>query len=110
MNKIVISRIFESFQDLEQALDNAHKTLEQCENPDQAVIDRINQYEQVLQKQRSLASDLCGYACLNDWSEVVRHIKLINFLSTMIRDDARELVMGENHFFTSSEQRESLCI
>lgn len=97
MNKIVISRIFESFHELERALGVARKTLEHYENPDQKVIERLNQYEEILEKQRSLATALCGYASLNDWDEVSRHVKLINGLSMMIRDDAKELVFGQTH-------------
>ena len=107
MNKIVISRIFESFHELERALVVARQTLEHYEAPDQKVIERLNQYEQILEKQRSLATALCGYASLNDWDQVARHVKLINGLSTMIRDDAKELVFGPTQPATV-EQRPSV--
>ena len=102
VNKIVISRIFESFQELERALKAARVALEKFENPDPQVIERLNQYEQILEKQKTLATALCGYASLNNWDQVTRHIKMINGLSTMIRDDARELLLGE-HYVSNSE-------
>ncbi|MCC6933990.1 MAG: hypothetical protein IT292_12200 [Deltaproteobacteria bacterium] len=64
--------------------------------PDETIINHLNQYEEILQKQKSLATALIDYVTLNNWDEVVRHIKLINGLSIMIRDDAKGL-MTINH-------------
>ena len=94
VKKIAISKIFESFHELERAIKRARTSIEQNNKPDQKMIERLDQYEDILEKQKSLATALCGYATLNNWDEVARHVKLINGLSTMIRDDAKELLYG----------------
>ena len=109
MNKIIIQRLFESFKDLETAIESAKKTLEDRVDPPQEVIKRIESYEEILNKQRALATALCGHAHLGNWEEVSRHVKLINGLSTMIRDDAREIVSGIR-FSPSREEREMLML
>ncbi len=97
MNKVIVNRLFESFRDLEQAISAAKTTLERRTkeaNGDSCsdVLHRINSYHSILQKQRDLATTLCGHMTLGNWPEVARHIKLINGLSSMIRDDAREIL------------------
>lgn len=94
MNKLVINRLFESFRELERAIVAARTTLEGKENPPAEMLGRISQYEEILEKQKNLATTMCGHVSLGNWDEVARHIKLINGLSSMIRDDARELLGG----------------
>jgi hypothetical protein len=95
VNKIIINRLFESFNELERAIASARQTLEQKSEPPKDLLARIGTYEQILDKQRSLATALCGHSSLGNWGEVSRHIKLINGLSAMIRDDAREILSGD---------------
>ncbi len=92
MQKIVIKKLFSSFGELESAIGAARRTLEKRDNPPQEILERITQYEEMLDKQRNLATALCGFASLGNWDEVARHIRIINGLSTMIRDDAREII------------------
>lgn len=92
MNRIIVSKIFESFQDLEKAIKIARDRLDQFERPDENIVSRLDQYEEILKKQKALATALIGYVTLDNWDEVVRHIKLINGLSVMIRDDAKGLM------------------
>lgn len=92
MKNLAIKRIFDSFSELENALSTAKRALENCENPPHDLLERISAYERVLEKQRNLATSLCGHATFGDWDEVARHIRIINGLSVMIRDDAREVV------------------
>ncbi|MFN8391073.1 MAG: hypothetical protein U0136_12355 [Bdellovibrionota bacterium] len=108
MNKIIISRLFESFNELERAIVSARQTLEQKSEPPQDLLARITTYEQILDKQRSLATALCGHSSLGNWDEVSRHIKLINGLSSMIRDDAREILAGTKPAVEAEESAERL--
>lgn len=109
MKKILIQRLFESFTDLEKAIQSAKKTLEQRNDSPNEILDRIASYETILEKQKALATALCGHAHLGNWDEVARHVKLINGLSTMIRDDAREIVAGVR-FTPTAEERETLML
>ena len=45
-----------------------------------------------MQDQRELAAKLCFYINQKNWEEVNRHVSMINCLSSMIRDDAREVL------------------
>jgi len=56
------------------------------------IMKRIQSYDSILAKQRSLAASLCDYLNKGDWDEVGRHVNLINGLSSMIRDDARSIL------------------
>ena len=94
VKRLVIERLFESFVHLERAIKVARETVDKHGDTRADTLARIDKYEEILTKQRSLATALCGYASMGKWEEVSRHIKLINGLSTMIRDDAKEIVLG----------------
>ena len=107
MNKLVINRLFESFRELETAIRTARVTLETKEEQPAEMLKRISSYEEILEKQKNLATTMCGHVSLGNWDEVARHIKLINGLSSMIRDDAREL-LGTPPVVEGEEPREVL--
>ena len=92
VQKIVIDRLFNSFDELERAILSARRALEKFNGDNQDIINRLNTYQDMLDKQRQLALALCSHAGCGKWEEVDRHIKLINGLSLMIRDDAREII------------------
>ena len=91
MKAIVIKKLLQSINELESAIAKAKISFADRPGGD-AVIERIKHYEDMLRKQKSLTTTLCGYAVQGNWNEVNRHVKLINGLSLMIRDDARELL------------------
>ncbi|OVE79638.1 hypothetical protein BVY02_02645 [bacterium J17] len=109
MKKVIIKRLFESFSELEKAIESARETLEKKENPPVELLERISSYEGILAKQRSLATALCGHASLGNWDEVARHVKIINGLSSMIRDDAREIISGATPRYDSEQREAMLC-
>jgi len=94
VKQTVIKRLFQSFNELERAIHSAKHSLEKKEGTPSEVLERIGTYEEILEKQRNLASALCGHAYMGNWHEVSRHVQLINGLSAMIRDDAREILSG----------------
>ena len=112
VNRVVINRLFESFNELERAIICAKSTLENKQIPPIKLLDRIKNYEEILEKQRSLATALCTHSALGQWEEVSRHIRLINGLSALIRDDAKE-ILADNLAIRSQEEevydRELLC-
>jgi len=77
---------------LGRAIGLAKQSVEARANPSKDVLKRINYYEEILNKQRRLAETMCDYIKQDKWDEVTRHVKLINGLSSMIHEDARELV------------------
>lgn len=92
MQVSIIERLFSSFTDLEKAIHSARATLEQRESVPDEVLARLRSYDDILSKQRGLAETLCAHIRGGNWSEVTRHVSLINGLSAMIRDDARAIL------------------
>ena len=107
MKKIIVRRLFQSFSELERAIRSAKAVLNDKGDAPEELLERIRTYEQILDKQRSLATAMCGHASLGNWDEVARHVKLINGLSYMIRDDARDIITGATPR-TPNERREVL--
>lgn len=88
----IINRLFSSFTELEGAIRSARKTLAERDSTPENVIERLDSYEQILVKQRSMAVSLCEHINRGDWDEVSRKVSIINGLSGMIRDDARAIL------------------
>lgn len=109
MKKIIVRRLFQSFIELEKAISTAKKTLLKQKEPSQQVLDRIKTYEEILEKQRELATAMCGHASLGNWEEVARHVKLINGLSFMIRDDARDILASARPQQKQEEREVMYC-
>lgn len=109
MNKLVLNKLLESFGELETAIRSARIALTKRVNPPQELLDRVENYEKILDKQRRLSTKLWEHVADSNWGEVGRHVKLINALSTMIRDDAREVVTGLRPKLTV-EERDSMML
>ncbi len=90
--KVTIQKLLSSFDELERAILSARDTFSRTVVPPAGMLERIQVYETILAKQRSLADELCRHVTLGDWQEVSRHVQLINGLSSMIRDDAKEIL------------------
>ena len=88
----IIDRLLNSFTELEQAIDSAKVTLAQKESIPEEIMKRLNSYDGILAKQRTLATNLCEQINLGNWDEVSRLVGIINGLSAMIRDDARAIL------------------
>ena len=92
MQKNIIDRLYQSLSELENAITKAKGTLKSSGSVSPSVIERLNSYSSVMQDQRELAAKLCFYINQKNWEEVNRHVSMINCLSSMIRDDAREVL------------------
>ena len=92
MKEAVIKRLFESFAELEKSIYSAKRALATKGKAPASLLKRIDSYEKILRRQKALASKLCGHASGGNWSEVSKHVKLISGLSSMIRDDAGEVL------------------
>jgi len=104
VNKLVIQKLLESFTELETAIRSARLALTKRNDPPKELLERVENYERILSKQRFLATDMWKHVSLSNWGEVGRHVKLINALSSMIRDDAREVVIGLRPRLTIEEK------
>ena len=93
MGHSVVKKLFDSLAELEGAVSLAKKSFASNEPQNDEVVERIRYYEEVLLKQKKLAKALCEFITSENWGEVTRHIRLINGLSSLIHNDARELVV-----------------
>ena len=92
MQQNIINRLFQSLTELESAINRAKTTLKANSSISPNVIDRLESYTDILQQQRDMAGELCVYITEQNWEEVNRHVNMINCMSAMIRDDAREIL------------------
>ncbi len=95
MKTQVFDRLFSSIQRLSDAIVTARNAAESM-SEDQRVplLQRLDSYQEMLDKQEASAFELYRNASRGRWTEVSRHIKIINALSSMIRDDAREIILS----------------
>jgi hypothetical protein len=93
MKPQVFDRLFSSIRRLSDAIATARNVAEGM-SPDKrsSLLQRLDSYQEMLDKQESCAYELYRSASHGRWTEVSRQIKIINALSGMIRDDAREIM------------------
>jgi hypothetical protein len=92
MESNIIERLFASFSELEMAISKARNTFKSRSSIPDTVVRRLESYDTILAKQRSLAVTLCEAISRKNWDEVNRNVTLINGLSAMIRDDAKAIL------------------
>ena len=94
MQNPIIERLFKSFEELEQALASAKATIEKKGDKPE-LLERLNSYDEMIKKQRSLAEEAAKFIDEGNLEELNRRVNLINGLSAMIRDDAREILQQQ---------------
>ena len=91
MEVLVLDRLLESLNELENSIAAAQRAvLKGGARPE--IEARLRQYEAMLLRQRQLAVSLDELISQNEWEAVNRSVRLINGISSMLRDDAREVV------------------
>lgn len=92
--EVLVGKLMDSFDDLDRCIEMTKEVLAQKKNVPSEVLHRIEQYSDVVLKQRALAEHLKSHIENENWDEVTRHVKIINGLSAMIRDDAQSILAG----------------
>ena len=92
----IVERLLGSFIELECAIENAKNTLAKNSKVPEQVFERLNSYTTIISRQRDLAHTLGEHMRKGEVHEVVRHVSLINGLSSMIIDDARLILASFN--------------
>jgi hypothetical protein len=92
--EVLVTKLVESFDDLDRCISMTKVVLSQRAGVPEDVHQRIAQYADIVNKQRLLTEDLKNFLKDENWAEVTRHVKLINGLSSMIRDDAQAILAG----------------
>jgi hypothetical protein len=97
----ILKRLHQSFDELDRAISAARESKDLPE----AVSKRIQQYDAIIAKQRGICVRLAKAIKKGDWDQVNRHVGIINGLSAMIRDDAKD-ILGK---YITIEQNDSMC-
>lgn len=108
MSVELVNKLVQSFDDLENCIEVTKQVLRQKQGVPADVVSRVNQYSEVVAKQRLMAADLQYHLDQQDWEEVGRHIKIINGLSSMIREDAQAILSGAMDEIAQTEEIEDM--
>lgn len=93
MSNLAVKRLFDSLAELEGAVTLVKRYFPKESAQYGEVADRIQNYEDVITKQKSLVKALCMHIARENWQEVSRHMRLISGFSATIHEDVKELVM-----------------
>jgi hypothetical protein len=108
MSDALVDKLLESFDELDRCIAVTKEVLGNKKGVPEDVVSRVDQYSDIVSKQRSLAEELRSHISGQNWSEVARHVKLINGLSTMIRDDAQAILSGAYNAVSADKAEELL--
>lgn len=90
----LVDKLLESFNELDRCITHTRTALAEKNGVPEDILSRVEQYSSIVSKQRDLALGLREHLSLQNWDEVARHVRLINGLSGMIRDDAQAILGG----------------
>jgi hypothetical protein len=96
MSESLVNKLLESFDELDRCIAHTRDILVQKRGVPVDILQRVEQYSDIVAKQRNLAAGLKGHLLEQNWEEVSRHVRLINGLSSMIRDDAQAILSGSS--------------
>ncbi len=88
MSTDLISKIVNALDELEGALATAKDSIKTLDTEDSMLKVRIESYQEILRRQRSLVHDLSVAMHTQNWSEVSRLGELVRGSSLMIKVDA----------------------
>lgn len=100
-------RLCKSIDELECAIEQARHTLSKrltISSIYKDALKKLDNCTNMITKQRQLSTKLCVAIDEKDWEEVSDYVKIINGLSAMIRDEARDaisLLTGETQHTNS---------
>ena len=92
MNESIVEKLLSSFDELDRCIYVTKQVLSGKDGVPEDILVRVEQYGEIVAKQRGLAHQLQEFIDAQDWQEVGRRVKLINGLSGMIRDDAQAIL------------------
>jgi hypothetical protein len=94
MSQQLVEKLVSSFDELERSIEVTRESMAQKPGVPADVLSRLDQYSEIVRKQRKVAADLTAAIEAGKWDEVSRAVKLINGLSSMIRDDAQQILVS----------------
>lgn len=92
MSNPLVDKLLTSFDELDRSISVTKQNLATKPGVPNDILLRLDQYAEMVAKQRILATDLRLQIENGKWDEVARAVKLINGLSSMIREDAQQIL------------------
>lgn len=92
MSNEIVDRLLTSLNVLETAINGARGALSKKSSISPDVMQRIDSYTTILDKQREIANGLTASVEAADWVTVAQQVHVINRLLDMIRQDACEIL------------------
>jgi hypothetical protein len=92
MSNIVIEKLFGSLDSLQAAIKETKAAISSLSTPRPEIIQRLECYEEVLVKQKTLAATLFEHVEQGNWEQVSRHVELIRGSSLLIQLDTQAII------------------
>ena len=109
MSVALVNQLLESFEELNQRIAVTRETLGRKQEIPCDVLDRVDQYSEIVLKQKAYAHEMRVQIKRQNWQEVSRLVKLINGLSAMIREDATEILSGTFEAVVPEQRAQQAC-
>jgi hypothetical protein len=91
-----LRRLGLALEKLESHIDRTRRAVDGRTDPTSLrVKGRLKVYDEILEKQRQLAEKVCKNYETEQWNDFTQNLKLIGALSSMINDDAKQAVFGD---------------
>lgn len=91
----LVDKLSASFVELEHSIDATVKVLKAKDNVPADVWTRVECYREMVGKQKAMIPGLKDALLNKDYKSVGTYVQKINALSSMIRDDARDILVGK---------------
>jgi len=88
-----LTKLTHSIKELEDAIDNASQNIQK--NPKKSnhpILERLNEYKTIVLKQKIYVNQLSKEVENENHDEIYRLVNIINGISNIIKDDAREVL------------------
>ncbi len=92
MTNPLVDKLLSSFSDLERSIAVTRESLAEKPGVPGDVLSRLDQYLEMVNKQKYIADELRAQIESGNWEQVARNVKLINGLSALIREDAQQIL------------------
>ena len=102
-------QLMQSFNELDDCINRTKQSLSNRIGVPREVLQRVDTYGEILLKQKALALGLKSQIEVKNWDEAARHIKIINALSGMIKEDAQAVLLGTGRVEDSAYAGTYLC-
>lgn len=93
----LVDKLLSSFGDLERSISVTKNSLSEKEGVPVDVLNRLDQYLQMVISQKKIADELREQIAAGSWEQVARNVKIINGISAMIREDAQQILADASY-------------